>query len=136
METETAQPLVYFITFNWVGILQLILVVGVLAYGVWHLITRQSFNLLLLIFWIVCGYLALAALLLAAGLFYRGQGMSDLSFALGNFMQWAMTIVLFGFLPLTLLAAAANKWSGGQMPGDERRDERREEERDETRDDS
>ncbi|MEO0637841.1 MAG: hypothetical protein AAFY73_14485 [Pseudomonadota bacterium] len=119
MEADPATPFVYFITFNWVGLLQLALMLGVLIYGVWHLIRRRPFNLLILIFWIVCGYLALALVLLGAGLFYRGQAMSDLSFALGNFMQWAMTIVLFGFLPITLLAAWANKVSGGRMPGDQ-----------------
>ena len=96
---------------SWTGILQLILMAGVLAYGIWHLVTRQPFNLLILIFWIVVGYLVLAMALLAAGVFYRGQGMADLSFAVGNFMEWAMTVVLFGFLPMTLLAALANHWA-------------------------
>lgn len=124
MGTEPVDQTFYLFSLNWTGIIQLILMAGVLAYGVWHLMNRKPFNLLIMIFWIVCGYLVLAGLLLGAGLFYRGQAMTDLSFAVSNFMQWAMTVVLFAFLPLTLLAAWANKVSGGGMPGDEgRRDE-------------
>ena len=90
---------------GWSGVAQLILMAGVLIYGVWHIINRKPFNLLQFVFYIVCGYLAVVLALFALGTLYRGQAAIDVGFALANFMNWAMTIVLFGFLPMVLLAA-------------------------------
>jgi hypothetical protein len=113
---EAPETFVLF-SFSWTFFVQLVLMAGVLAYGIWHYAKRRPFNLLVLIFWIVCGYLTLAVLLVLAGLFYRGESLNDLTFALGNFMNWAMTIVLFGFLPMTLLAAFANTWADKRNAG-------------------